>query len=91
VRGRRLAAAALLLAAFAAAAEADPREAELQALRRAIEQHRERVGAFEREERGLLETVEQMDQALEALAGDAARARREADACRARPPEAEAA
>jgi len=83
VRGRGLAAAALLLAAFAAAAEGDPREAELQALRRAIEQHRERVGAFEREERGLLETLEQMDQALEALAGDAARARREAAGARA--------
>lgn len=80
----RIALAALLLAALpAAGAERDPREAELLALRRAIEQHRERVGAFAREERGLLETLEQMDQALEALTGDAARARREAGAARA--------
>jgi septal ring factor EnvC (AmiA/AmiB activator) len=87
VRGRlspRLAAAALAtLCAVAAAAESDPRELELQALRRAIEQHRQRVAGFERQERGLLETVEEMDQAIEALARDAARARREAADARA--------
>src|SRR4029450_2186716 len=62
-----------MTAASAAAAPADPRAAELEALRRAIEQHRERGGAFEREERGLLETLEEMDRALEALGADAAR------------------
>jgi septal ring factor EnvC (AmiA/AmiB activator) len=83
----RRAAAALLAAGLALApaarAERDPRETELEALRRAIEQHRERVGAFERQERGLHETLEQMDRALEALARDAGDARREAEAARA--------
>jgi len=87
VRARRapgLAALLLLaLAAAAARAERDPREVELEGLRRAIEQHRERVGRFERQERGLLETLEEMDQAVEALARDAARARREAADARA--------
>ena len=73
----------MVAAGLAAAAERDPREAELEALRRAIEQHRERAGAFEREERGLLETLEQMDQALEALGRDASLARREAAGARA--------
>jgi septal ring factor EnvC (AmiA/AmiB activator) len=82
-RGLALLAAAVLCGGLARAADPDPRAAELEALRRAIEQHRERVGAFERQERGLLETLEQMDQALEALARDGARARREAEAARA--------
>lgn len=78
------AAAALLLAlASAAPAEPDPRAAELEALRRAIEDHRERIDAFERQERGLLETLEESDRALEALARDAAAARREAAGARA--------
>ena len=71
------------LAASAAQSAADPRETELQGLRRAIEQHRERVGAFEREERGILVVLEEMDQALEALEQDADRARREAADARA--------
>lgn len=83
---RAVIAAALVgavLAAAAHAAERDPRTEELRGLRAAIEQHRERVGAFEREERGIVETVEQMDQALDALGQDAARARREAGDARA--------
>jgi septal ring factor EnvC (AmiA/AmiB activator) len=71
------------LAAGAAHGEADPRESELRALRRAIEEHRERVGAFEREERGILDVLQEMDQALEALEQDASRARREAGDARA--------
>jgi murein hydrolase activator len=80
-----LGAALVLLggALASSAAAADPRAEELEALRRAIEQHRERVGAFEREERGILEVLEEMDQALEALEQDAARARREAADARA--------
>jgi murein hydrolase activator len=87
VSAQRARAAALCALAFVLAAAparaADPREDELRALRRAIEQHRERVGAFEREERGILEVLEEMDQALEALEQDAARARREAADARA--------
>jgi septal ring factor EnvC (AmiA/AmiB activator) len=78
--------AAVVLAALCtppAGAERDPRELELEGLRRAIERHRERVGGFERQARGLLETLEEMDQAIEALARDAARARREAADARA--------
>ena len=83
---RRGAAAAALLLALALpglAAEPDPRAAELEALRRAIEQHRERIDAFERQERGLLETIEESDRALEALGRDAAAARRDAADARA--------
>jgi septal ring factor EnvC (AmiA/AmiB activator) len=76
-------AALVLLGGALASSASDPRQAELDALRRAIEQHRERVGAFEREERGILEVLEEMDQALEALEQDAARARREAADARA--------
>jgi murein hydrolase activator len=89
VSRRRLAGAAALAALAAAALAAgaqpaaDPRESELRALRRAIDEHRERVGAFEREERGILVILEEMDQALEALEQDAARARREAADARA--------
>jgi septal ring factor EnvC (AmiA/AmiB activator) len=56
--------------------------AELEALRRAIEEHRERKQAFEREERGLLDTLEAMDRALDALESDARAARREAEEAR---------
>jgi septal ring factor EnvC (AmiA/AmiB activator) len=83
VRRGRAAAALLLALAAPALGEADPRAAELEALRRAIEQHRDRIEAFEREERGLLETLEETDRALEALGRDAADARREAADARA--------
>ncbi len=86
-RTRRLGALAALsgvaLAAVAAVAQ-DDAVGELEVLRRAIEEHRERVGAYEREERGLLETVEQMDRAAEALADDASRARAAARSARVR-------
>jgi len=75
-------AAALALAAGAADAP-DPRAAELEALRRAIEERRARIERFEREERGVLETLEESDRALEALGRDAAAARREAADARA--------
>jgi septal ring factor EnvC (AmiA/AmiB activator) len=74
---------AALALSLPAAAE-DDAIGELEVLRRAIEQHRERVGAYEREERGLLETLESMDRAAEALADDAARARAAARSARAR-------
>jgi len=59
-----------------ALARARAPKARLEALRRAIEEFRQRVGAYEKRERGLLETLESMDRAAEALRADAAAARR---------------
>jgi len=84
VTRRRAAAAALLLALAAPGlGEADPRAVELDALRRAIERHRERIEGFEKQERGILETLEETDRALEALERDATAARGEAAEARA--------
>jgi septal ring factor EnvC (AmiA/AmiB activator) len=60
-----------------AAGRADRRE-DLEALRRAIRDSRDRVAAYERRERGLLETLEALDRAVALLARDVARARRSA-------------
>jgi septal ring factor EnvC (AmiA/AmiB activator) len=73
-----------VLAAAGGAGAAEDEDARLEALRRAIEEHRERVTGFERRERGLLETVEEIDKALSALRQDAAAARGEAQDARAR-------
>jgi septal ring factor EnvC (AmiA/AmiB activator) len=73
----------ILLGSGVARAEGEAAE-QLEALRRAIEEHRERVGRFEREERSLLETLEEMDRAVEALERDARRARSEAEGARRR-------
>lgn len=62
-----------------APASADRRE-DLEVLRKAIQESRERVADYEREERGLLETVEAMDRAAALLAGDVAHAQRAAGA-----------
>ena len=85
-------AGALLLGAFfagAGGAGAQGKE-ELEALRRAIEEHRERVASFEREGRALLDVVEEMDRASEALARDAERARADGERARTRLAELEA-
>ena len=67
----------------AGAADVDVERAEeLEAVRRAIAERRDRVEAFERSERGLLETLEDVDRAVARLAGEGARAR--ARAARAR-------
>ena len=81
-----------LLAAFALGAGAARAQGkgELEALRRAIEEHRERVAGFEREGRALLDVVEEMDRAAEALARDAARARTDGERARQRLAELEA-
>jgi septal ring factor EnvC (AmiA/AmiB activator) len=72
---RRLAALALTACLLApGVAPADRRE-ELEALRRAIRESRERVAAYESEARGLLETLEALDRAAVLLARDVARAR----------------
>lgn len=74
-----LAAAALLLWPASGPASADRGE-DLEALRQAIQESRERVGDYEREERGLLETVEALDRAAALLARDVMVARRAAAA-----------
>src|SRR5262245_28014741 len=79
-RSRRIGLAALCFA-LAAPAGAD-READLTHLRQAIEQARERVASYEREERGLLEAVEALDRSVALLAVEVERARREAEAAR---------
>jgi septal ring factor EnvC (AmiA/AmiB activator) len=78
---RRVLATGAVLAALllAAAGHADRRE-DLEALRRAIEESRERVAAYERQQRGLLETIEALDRAAALLARDVDEARRSAAA-----------
>jgi septal ring factor EnvC (AmiA/AmiB activator) len=56
----------------------DARARELEEVRRAIEQRRERVEAFERRERGLLETLEEVDRAASRISHEARLARRRA-------------
>jgi septal ring factor EnvC (AmiA/AmiB activator) len=80
----RSALAALAFALVTAAPAAGDRADELEALRRAIEEHRERVEAHERKQRSLFETLEEMDRAVEALARDAGRARSESAEARTR-------
>lgn len=72
------------LVASSSAAEEEPagEETELGRLREAIEDSRERVGEHEREERGLLERLEQVDRNLAQLSSDVDAAEREAAAAR---------
>lgn len=67
-----------LLAVAGAAAGEDERRRELDDLRRAIQERRERVATYEREQRGLLETLEEIDRLAAALAADGRQARRQA-------------
>jgi septal ring factor EnvC (AmiA/AmiB activator) len=57
---------------------------ELKEIRRAIDERRERLSAFDREERGLFETLEQMDEAQEKFARNADAARRQAAEARSK-------
>lgn len=88
MRRRARLALALILAfpvcwAAVAAADVDEERArELETVRRAIEERRERVEAFERRERGLLETLEEMDRAATRLARAGTRARARAEQAR---------
>jgi septal ring factor EnvC (AmiA/AmiB activator) len=61
----------------------DERARELEEVRRAIEQRRERVEAFERRERGLLDTLEEVDRAASRISREARVARRRAAEARA--------
>ena len=71
-----------LLAAAAPASEDASRE--LESLRKAIEERRERVAAYERRERGLFDAIESIDEAVRVLSVDLDRTRREAESARAR-------
>ncbi len=62
-----------------ARAEGEP---DLEKLRSAIRDSRERVTAYEREQRGLLEVVEALDRAIAELASEVRRVRRVADRAR---------
>jgi septal ring factor EnvC (AmiA/AmiB activator) len=74
-----LAAIALVLAAAPARAEGEP---ELERLREAIRESRDRVVTYEREQRGLLETVEALDRAAAAIRRDLTRVRRVSERAR---------
>jgi len=74
-----LVAIALVTAAAPVRAEDDP---ELEQLRRAIRESRERVIRYEREQRGLLETVEALDRSAAAIERDLAQVRRVAEQAR---------
>jgi len=85
-RGARAGAALLGLAILGALALGSPatadREDGLQRLRDAIADRRERVAAYEREQRGLLEAVEALDRSAALLSRDVKRARAAADRAR---------
>lgn len=67
---------------LAAASVAQP-TADLEKIRAAIETSRERVAAYEREQRGLLEAIDAIDRSAELLRVEAARAKEEAREARA--------
>ena len=69
-----------LLGAAPSAIAVEDRAERLERLRQAIEERRERVASFEREQLGLLDALEAIDRAVEALEDDAARSEREAAA-----------
>ncbi len=72
--------AAALLAAHPASAS---REDDLALVRRAIEESRERVTVYEREQRGLLDALEAIDRTAQVLEAEVAEAGRRAKAARA--------
>jgi len=71
-------AAWLLLAAVALPAPAAGQDGDLERVREAIEESRERVATYEREERGLLEALEAIERSEALLRREAERARRSA-------------
>jgi septal ring factor EnvC (AmiA/AmiB activator) len=79
---RRLAATPLTCALLLAAAASADREADLERLREAIGERRDRVERYEREERGLLEALEAIEEAARLLERDVVRTREEAQAAR---------
>jgi septal ring factor EnvC (AmiA/AmiB activator) len=82
---RRAAALALVAClALGAPAAGDDREQELARLRRAIEESRARVAAYEEQQRGLLEAIEALDQSAAYLAAEVTFAQRSAERARTR-------
>ena len=79
MKSRVLVAGVLLLSWAPAAHGQDAREQELEALRLAIEQRKQRIETFEREQNGLLDALEAIDQAVAAALEIAAHREREAD------------
>ena len=75
------AALALAVLALAAAAHAQP-AADLERIQAAIAASRERVAAYEREQRGLLEAIDAIDQSAALLRVEATRARTAAEEAR---------
>jgi septal ring factor EnvC (AmiA/AmiB activator) len=57
---------------------------ELESLRRLIQERRERVAEYERQERGLFDAIRSVDATVRALSSDLGRARREAESAQAR-------
>ncbi len=80
-RGRRAALASLVVASWVGSAASASNE-ELESLRRAIGESRERLERYEQDHRGLLETLEALDQSADAMAVDLRRRREEAAAAR---------
>jgi septal ring factor EnvC (AmiA/AmiB activator) len=76
--------AASLLLNGAARGAGDDRAQELERLHRAIQDSRERVADYERQQRGLLEAVEALDQSAAYLATEVALAKRSAQRARTR-------
>lgn len=77
-RGRLAALLCFALAAPAAAPAADPVDGDLERVREAIAESRERVATYEREERGLLDALEAIERSEALLRSAADRARRRA-------------
>jgi len=77
--------ALLVLGLLAPAALGAPDSSdELESLRGAIEESRERVAEYERRERGLFDAVRSVEEVVQALSADLNRAHREAETARAR-------
>ena len=81
-RAARVLAALALLATLPARAQDAEEQSDLQRLRHAIEASRERVALYEREERGLLEALEAIEESAELLERDVVRARGRAESAR---------
>ena len=83
-RAALLGLAACLVLGGLARADGEDREQELARLRRAIQESRERVADYERQQRGLLEAIEALDQSAAFLVDEVAAADRGAQRARTR-------
>ena len=83
-RAAALALVACLALGAPTPAAGEDREQELARLRRAIEESRARVAAYEEQQRGLLEAIEALDQSAAYLAAEVTSAERSAERARSR-------